>query len=66
MMTFDEAKDLYTTARLMRDDLPDGMWEDLKDIAVEYKESDKTDDDKQYFVEGVEDVVKDWGFPIAD
>jgi hypothetical protein len=64
-MTFTEAKELYTAARWMKDDLPDGMWEDMKEVAEGYKESDKTDEDKEYFIEGVESVMEDWGFPIT-
>lgn len=64
-MTFNEARELYATARFMRDDLPDGMWDDLKDLSDDYRESDKDDDAKAWFIEGIESIMLDWGFPIT-
>ena len=62
-LTFAQARELYSTARWMKDDLPDGMWDELSEVGAEYRESDKTSDDKDYFVEGIMQCCRDWGFP---
>ncbi len=71
-VTFAEALDLYRTALILREDLPDGMWEDLKEavadiIACHGREvSEWTDSVKEEFAEAVAEVFEDWGFSVTD
>lgn len=64
-MTFTEAKSIYNAASMMRDDLPDGMWEDILEVVAAYRESDKDEDDKEFFAEGIYEACEDWGFATS-
>lgn len=71
-ITFAEALELYRTASALREDLPDGMWEDLKEAVADIiachgrKTSEWPDSVKEEFVEAVTEVFEDWGFSVAD
>ena len=63
---FAEAMEFYGFARMMKDDLPDGQWEDLKEIAQGYRESYGKDtnqwseDTKQSFTLEVQENYLYW------
>jgi hypothetical protein len=64
--------ELYRTAAIFREDLPDGMWEQLKEAVADIiachgrKPSQWPDSVKEEFVEAVAEVFNDWGFSLAD
>jgi len=70
-LTFKEALELYFTARALSEDLPDGMWEELKETVADFvysygrKANEWPEDAKEEFAESVAEVFKDWGFSLA-
>ena len=63
-MTFQDALSHYNLIHQMKDDLPDGMWDEVKEMAAEYRETDKTDSDKEWFVEELQSIAKEWGHSL--
>lgn len=56
--TFERASEAYRSAMQLRDDLPDGMAEDLQDARTIFRETK----DREGFAEDVQKVFEDWGF----
>lgn len=57
-MSFEEAKEVILMARLMADDLPDGMAETVKEAWQAFRE----DHNRPAFIEDIETILSDWGF----
>ena len=57
-----EAKDLTRTAQMQREDLPDGMWEQIKDAIAEYKAGDREDADKLAYIETLNEIMHEYGY----
>lgn len=62
-MTFADAMQVFKMARAFNEDLPDGMWDALDEMYGYFKESDRTEADKDQFAADVDEVCKDFGFP---
>lgn len=62
---FQQYREMYLLARMMQEDLPDGMGEELLDCWVDYRESGKTPDDKGAFCDAIDEVCNDWGFSLT-
>ena len=63
-LTFLEARQLFSTASFMRDDLPDGMWPELEELRDTWKESAKDASAQVDFIEDLERIFTDWGFSL--
>lgn len=63
-----EATDLYATMRMLRDDMPDGMWDDIRDLDIPARIRDARalgdEPDWEVFVGEMREVCEDWGFSI--
>lgn len=69
-VTFREALELYQWASMLREDLPDGMWHEIKeavgDIVACYgrKVSEWPEQAKEEFTEAIAEIFRDWGFSV--
>lgn len=63
-ITFTEARQMFSVASMMRDDLPDGMWPELEEARDAYKESGKDEAAQADFIEDLDRIFKDWGFSL--
>jgi hypothetical protein len=59
-MTIQEAKEIAAVCSMMRSELPDGMWEEVKEAILDYREGK----DGEAFAEELTAICKDWGFSI--
>jgi len=65
---FKKALDIVEILYIMRNSLPDGMWEDVKErlgyyVRVHGKDIDKWSDSVKYdFIEELNSILIDWGF----
>jgi hypothetical protein len=59
-MTIQEAKEIAAACSMMREDLPDGMWEEVKKAILDYREGK----DGEAFAEELNEICKEWGFSI--
>ncbi|AGF53733.1 ssr6083 (plasmid) [Synechocystis sp. PCC 6803] len=59
-MTIQEAKEIAAVCSMMRNKLPDGMWEEVRETILDYREGK----DGEAFAEELSEICKDWGFSI--
>lgn len=64
--TFQSALEFYSFAKMMKDDLPDGQWEEVREIVKEFvreyggKPSRWTSEVKEAFTEIIKDNYLNW------
>lgn len=61
-----KVKEMVSVIREIRLDLPDGMWEKIKEEITNYKATERADDDKNIFIHELNNILIDYGYqPIA-
>jgi hypothetical protein len=61
-----EVKTMVNVIGELRLDLPDGMWEKIKEQMANYKATNKTDNDKNIFIRELNNILIGYGYqPIA-
>ena len=58
-----EVVGMYQTLRALCDDVEDGMWEQAKEAAAEYRASDRGDNAKLDFANDLNDILAEFGYP---
>jgi len=61
---FQTALAIKNIARLMPDDLPDGMADEILDAHEAYREN-RTNEGKRDFISDIQEICEEWGFPFA-
>lgn len=51
-------------AGIFQEDLPDGMYEEIKEIIECFKESNKDEEAEDDFASAIASICEDWGFPF--
>lgn len=63
-----EATEMYATMRMLRDDMPDGMWNDIRDLEIpaRCREARELSQEPAWemFIEEMREVCEEWGFSI--
>ena len=66
IITFEDALEFYGMCKMMKDDLPDGQWEGLKETVADYvaeygrKPGEWPEDAKECFTEDVRENANWW------
>jgi hypothetical protein len=66
IITFEDALEFYGMCKMMKDDLPDGQWEELREMVGEYmadygrKPGEWPEDAKECFTEDVRENANWW------
>jgi hypothetical protein len=59
------AVSLASTIKASKDDVPDGLWDEIKEARANFRETDRGAEAQQDFANDVEEICNEYGFPLS-